>query len=703
MRSLGGPHPTHRVGTALMLIAGLVGLLALSGWLLGVPALTVLGLGPRAVRPNSAACLLLLASAALLSGGPARAARVGRGLALGAGGVGLVTAAEHALSVSWAFDEWLATVPGPEAAARMTLPTTACVLSLCVVRLLPDRWRRRAGEPLALLAVVIAFTSVVGYAYSVDAELAIGPYQPMALPTALAAVALAGAELLAVPDGATAWLVAGRSPGTALVRRLFPALVLGVPLLGWLLLEAREAGLYDPAYELAMLASSAVVTIGVAAWATARHLDRADEGRQRALAELSALNASLEEQVRDRAGALEAARGRYAVLDDRQRIAADLHDHVIQGLYGVALGLDHAARTSPDRDLLSSAAVGIDASIRELRGAIHELKRPDGANDLADRLAHLVDTAAQGSQVPCVLACTGSLELVSSPVAENLVASAREAVSNALRHAGAETVAVEVTVTGDEVALTVGDDGRGLPPGTESTSGMRNIRTRAEQHGGSCDWLPNQPRGTLVRWRSPLAPPTPELDLGQAPLPVAPDVPPGQRSRTAAADDLVAVVTEVARGLVADGGPAGPGEPVDFVALRAMRLAGADGMSVVVEDGDRLRFVAAGGSSSVPGIRGMDLPRAGSVTAYVIESGRMLRVDDVTDLPASVRFMNSSSAYGPALILPVCGPGRTGAALMLVREKGRPAFTGHDVRRARLMAPFVTLALELELPAAAGR
>lgn len=168
-----------------------------------------------------------------------------------------------------------------------------------------------------------------------------------------------------------------------------------------------------------------------------------------------------------------------------------------------------------------------------------------------------------------------------------------------------------------------------------------------------------------------------------------------------AVSTVVLALTEGHRGASGEdaaGSSARPGGPdrTALVGLQTMDVVGADGMLVALHEGEALRFRAVGGLSETR-VLGMTVPVEGSLTGYVIESGRPLRVDEVDDLPAT-RGFEQETPFGPLLILPVGLPGRGGAALLLMRLKGRPSFTLGDVARARILAPLMGPALELDGP-----
>lgn len=194
------------------------------------------------------------------------------------------------------------------------------------------------------------------------------------------------------------------------------------------------------------------------------------------------------------------------VLTDRDRIARDLHDHVIQRLFAVGLALQGTVARSRDSEVqqrLSEAVDELQGVIQEIRTTIFDLH---GASQGITRLRQRIDTAVAqfaGSGLRANVQFIGPLSVVDSTLADHAEAVVREAVSNAVRHAQATTLTVRVTVD-DDLCIEVSDNGRGMPQ-EYTGSGLTNLRRRAEQAGGEFT-LENMPdaRGTLLRWSAPL-------------------------------------------------------------------------------------------------------------------------------------------------------------------------------------------------------
>lgn len=202
----------------------------------------------------------------------------------------------------------------------------------------------------------------------------------------------------------------------------------------------------------------------------------------------------------------QADRELLAVIGDRDRIARDLHDVVIQRLFATGLGLQTAARltTRPQvRTRVDAAVDDLDAVIRDIRGAIFELHHRADEADLRSALRSLVDEAQHVLDFAPQLRVQGPLETeVTAELRPHLLAVVREALSNAARHAGAGSVRIDVVVHSSEVRLTVADDGVGVGSSTRR-SGLENLRRRAEELGGSFSVRAADPRGTVLEWCVP--------------------------------------------------------------------------------------------------------------------------------------------------------------------------------------------------------
>ncbi|GLY04215.1 histidine kinase [Actinoplanes sp. NBRC 101535] len=213
--------------------------------------------------------------------------------------------------------------------------------------------------------------------------------------------------------------------------------------------------------------------------------------------------------------ALERARAQeqrelLAVLEDRERIARDLHDVVIQRLFATGMQLQGAAAQAsgakPEVLRRVNAAVDdLDATIRDIRRSIFELRAPVGAT-LRTELRDTVDAAFDTLGFRPVLETSGPVEsAVPDDIVPELMAVLREALANVSRHANATAVRVSVRAAGGELILQVEDDGVGIDPAL-ARGGMVNMGERAHDLGGAFE-IATRPDGTgaMVTWRVPLS------------------------------------------------------------------------------------------------------------------------------------------------------------------------------------------------------
>jgi signal transduction histidine kinase len=198
---------------------------------------------------------------------------------------------------------------------------------------------------------------------------------------------------------------------------------------------------------------------------------------------------------------------RFAVFEDRDRIARDLHDLVVQRLYATGMSLEGVSARIGDSDngrRVGDAVDALDETIKEIRSAIFALhSRPaPGEDGVRARILAVADEAADSLGFAPGLRMAGRLDQVPADAAEHLLGALREALSNAARHAHASKV--EVTVeAGQELILTVSDNGIGMQP-TGRSSGLANLGERAQALGGILRTSQPDGGGTTLTWRVPL-------------------------------------------------------------------------------------------------------------------------------------------------------------------------------------------------------
>jgi signal transduction histidine kinase len=196
------------------------------------------------------------------------------------------------------------------------------------------------------------------------------------------------------------------------------------------------------------------------------------------------------------------------VYEDRDRIARDLHDLVIQRVFAAGLALQSVLPRVTDADVRRrvQGVVGqLDDTVRDIRTTIFDLHSTTPADDGDSTRRRLLDivTETAGDRMRPTVRMSGAVDsLVTDELAGDVEAVVREAVSNAARHSGAPHVTVTLDVR-DEVVLEVVDDGCGIDPGA-ARSGLRNLEERAHRRGGTASVAPLPEGGTRVRWSAPL-------------------------------------------------------------------------------------------------------------------------------------------------------------------------------------------------------
>ncbi len=211
------------------------------------------------------------------------------------------------------------------------------------------------------------------------------------------------------------------------------------------------------------------------------------------------------------------------VIEDRERIARDLHDTAIQRIFATGLSLQSTLKLVQDetsKARIEESIDGLDETIRLIRTAIFSLE--SGQNqDHSDagpriRVLDLCEEASRSLGFQPVVQFMGPLDhSIPQVVTNELVITLREALSNVARHAKASSVSVELSYEGGELIAQITDNGRGIDPTFATTSwgplsgaskgkGIANMCSRAESLGGTCV-VHNQPRGgTRVLWRVPI-------------------------------------------------------------------------------------------------------------------------------------------------------------------------------------------------------
>jgi signal transduction histidine kinase len=343
-------------------------------------------------------------------------------------------------------------------------------------------------DPVRVFRLVADESRVLSGAATTLVAVPADPELPATETTELVIAATAGID---EPMDVHAIPVEGTVIGEAFVQRLpghFDSLTL-IP---------GDATVTGPALVLPLRATGAVAGVLVAlrpAGAPPFSSDQLD--MMSAFADQAALAwqmASAQRQMRE-----------LSILTDRDRIARDLHDHVIQRLFAVGLALQGTiprARSPEVQQRLTGCVDDLQDVIQEIRTAIFDLH---GASSGVTRLRQRLDEAVAQfatSEVRTTVQYVGPLSVVDAALADHAEAVVREAVSNAVRHADATSLAVTVSVA-DDLCIEVVDDGRGIPDDVTG-SGLTNLHQRAAEASGTFTVEALAGRGTKLRWCAPL-------------------------------------------------------------------------------------------------------------------------------------------------------------------------------------------------------
>ncbi len=204
----------------------------------------------------------------------------------------------------------------------------------------------------------------------------------------------------------------------------------------------------------------------------------------------------------------QAERQQFAVLEDRERIARDLHDVVIQRLFATGMHLQGAVHQAGKPEVakrINAAVDDLDATIRDIRRSIFELRTPTGPSSLRAELRETVEGAAEALGFRPVLDTSGPVDsAVPDDVKPEILAVLREALSNIARHAEATTARISLRTAEGEAVLCVEDDGVGFDA-SRARGGVVNMRERAHDLGGTFDiGSASAGTGTALTWRVPI-------------------------------------------------------------------------------------------------------------------------------------------------------------------------------------------------------
>ncbi len=345
------------------------------------------------------------------------------------------------------------------------------------------------------------------------------------------ALELSGADLalLALPDDERAWLTVAQAEGDGADEVRGLVLPAGQSLSGQVLATgelvttadfAADSRAFPPARgAMSPIGPAVIVPLGVPG--NVRGV--LTVGRRHGAPPFASVQARVVASFAAQAGvALELAASRadaerLSLYEDRDRIARDLHDLVIQRLYATGMALEGTMPMVARPEVasrISSAVDAMDETIKDIRATIFALQARDapGPADLRGSVIGLVDEMTPMFGFSPSLRLGGGLGGIgpsglSGDVAEHALAVLREALSNAARHAGATQVDVTLDVDpGPFLLVQVTDNGTGIPPGV-GRSGLRNLAGRAESLGGELRLGPADGDaampGTRLEWRVP--------------------------------------------------------------------------------------------------------------------------------------------------------------------------------------------------------
>ncbi|GAA1783034.1 GAF domain-containing protein [Agromyces lapidis] len=200
-------------------------------------------------------------------------------------------------------------------------------------------------------------------------------------------------------------------------------------------------------------------------------------------------------------------RQRALLVDDRSRIARDLHDHVIQQLFATGLELQAIAESVPDPGMstrLQAAVATLDESIAHIRTIIFAMTpRDERSQSVRHQVLEIAAACSNGLPQPVAVSFVGPVDLlVTGPLTEHVTAVVRELLMNAAKHASASSIQLRVTAELGHVRISVEDDGVGIAPDGKR-SGLANLSARAESLGGTF-LIASEPGRTAAVWSAPL-------------------------------------------------------------------------------------------------------------------------------------------------------------------------------------------------------
>jgi signal transduction histidine kinase len=201
------------------------------------------------------------------------------------------------------------------------------------------------------------------------------------------------------------------------------------------------------------------------------------------------------------------------MLEDRDRIARDLHDHVIQQLFAIGLSLEGVAATVTGNptavEKLHERVEDIDRTIRQIRTSIFELRGPlaGGLDGFRSRILGIAADVSTALGFKPSVAFSGAVETdLKGSLADDVAACVRESLTNVAKHARATSANVDISVAAGQVVVEVLDNGVGAgTAGDPRESGVANLRARAEQRNGKFELGAGPAGGTRLIWKAPIS------------------------------------------------------------------------------------------------------------------------------------------------------------------------------------------------------
>ena len=522
------PVRAERYVMLLSVLAGVVALAVIVGWYVQAPELVKFGSEMGAMRINTAVGVLLLA-ASLVRAAPWRAALAGLALLLMT-----IILVQYPTGVGLGIDELLVddwVDPPVDHPGRVTV-NGALSIALLAVGVLTARWRRWVAELVTVLPIAVAVIAIYGYAFGTVQLYRFFELRPMAVHTAALLVVVGCAVWLSIPHSAAQWVAFGNDWGARLQRALVPVGIIILPAVAWLFQQGAENGTYNSTLAFTLLVSMVALVVTLIGFLLGREAREFDTEQQLLVEELFRLNEQLEDRVRVRSVQINRQRTRLALLEERDRIARDLHDRVIQRIfaagpagrrartYGAQVrGWSTAPRACSERASTawprSSTWPSASCATRSSSSPASTTTRTSSrccrtSRSRASRILGFMPTVE----------AEGSIGGLPPDLVAQVASVIQEALSNIARHARASSARVLLTGTDNDLTLTVSDDGIGLPDPLPRSSGISNLMNRARNLGGTATWTPNEPKGTVLTWRVPRRPGE-ELD----PVPASADAP----------------------------------------------------------------------------------------------------------------------------------------------------------------------------------